>query len=85
MKMQRPNLVWWSYYLEAKAKSFMRFKKTVTEGLVDPFSTASSPTPRGIIEDSFKLTLEKFKNQASKDLVARHQVNYLRQNLCKPM
>ena len=66
-------------------KDFMRFKKTVTEGLVDSFSTTSIPTSRGITEDSFKLTLDKFKNQASKDLVARHQVNYLRQNLCKPM
>ena len=40
---------------------------------------------RGIIEDSFKLTLDKFKNQAFKDFAARHQVNYLWQNLCKPV
>ena len=41
--------------------------------------------PRGITEDSFKLTLDKFKNQAFKDFAARHQVNYLRQNLRKPV
>ena len=38
-----------------------------------------------ITEDSFKLTLDKFKNQAFKDFAARHQGNYLRQNLRKPV
>ena len=66
-------------------KDFMRFKKTVTEGLVASDSTTSIATPRGITEDSFKLTLDKFKNQAFKDFAARHQVNYLRQNLRKPV
>ena len=66
-------------------KDFMRFKKTVTEGLVASDSTTSIATPRGIREDSFKLTLDKFKNQAFKDFAARHQVNYLQQNLHKPV
>ena len=58
----------------------MRFKKTVTKGLVvGSDSTTSIAAPRGITEDSFKLTLEKFK-----DFGARHQVNYLLQNLRKP-
>ena len=41
--------------------------------------------PRGITEDSFKLMLEKFKNQAFKEFAARYQVNYLWQNLRKPV
>ena len=66
-------------------KDFMRIKKTVTEGLVASDSTTSVATPRGITEESFKMTLENFKNQAFKDFAARHQVNYLRQNLRKPV
>ena len=66
-------------------KDFMRFKKTVTKGLVASDSTTSIATPRGITEDSFKLLLDKFKNQAFKDFAAQHQVNYLRQNLRKPV
>ena len=57
----------------------MRFKKAVTKGLVAFDSTTSIATPRGITEYSFKLMLDKFKNQAFKDFAARHQVNYLRQ------
>ena len=53
-------MAWWNYYLEAKVK------KTVTEGLVASDSTTSIAAPRGITEDSFKLTLDKFKNQAFK-------------------
>ena len=64
--------------MEAKVKKdFMRSKKTVTKGLVAYDSTNSIGTPRGITEDSFKLMLDKFKNQALKDFAARHQVNYL--------
>ena len=48
-------------------------------------STTSIAAPRGITEDSFKLTLDKFKNQAFKDFAAKHQVNYLQQNLRKPV
>ena len=66
-------------------KDFMRFKKVVTKGLVASDSTTSIAAPRGITEDSFKLTLDKFKNQAFKDFAARHQVNYLWQNLRKPV
>ena len=63
----------------------MRFKKVVTKGLVASDSTTSIAAPRGITEDSFKLTLDKFKNQAFKDFASRQQVNYLRQNLRKPV
>ena len=63
----------------------MKFKKTVTKGLVASDSTTSIAAPRGITEDSFKLMLDKFKNQALKDFAARHQVNYLQQNLHKPV
>ena len=66
-------------------KDLMRFKKTATKSLVASDSTASNAVTRGITEDSFKLTLDKFKNQAFKDFAARHQVNYLRQNLRKPV
>ena len=59
----------------------MRFKKTVTKDLVASDSTTSIATPRGITEDSFQLMLDNFMNQALKDFAARHQVNYLRQNL----
>ena len=45
----------------------MRFKKTATKGLVASDSTTSIATPRGITEDSFKLMLDKFKNQVFKD------------------
>ena len=63
----------------------MRFKKTVTKGLVASDSTTSIATLRGITEDSFKLTLDKFKNQAFKVFAARHQVNHQWQNLRKPV
>ena len=43
-------------------KDFMRFKKVVTEGLVASDSTTSIAAPRGITEDSFKLTLEDRKS-----------------------
>ena len=66
-------------------KDFIRFKKTVTKGLVASDSTATIVFPRGSIEDSFKLMLDKFENQAFKDFAARHQINYLGQNLRKPM
>ena len=66
-------------------KDFMRFKKVVTKGLVASDSTTGIAAPRGITEDSFKLTLDKFKIQAFKDFAARHQVYYLRQNLRKPV
>ena len=59
-------------------KDFMRFKKTVTEDLVASDSTASIVVPKGIIEDSFKMILDKFKYKAFKDFAARHRVNYLR-------
>ena len=56
---------------------FIRFKKTVTKGLVASDSTTSIVTSRGITKDSFKMILNKFKNQAFKDFTARHQVKYL--------
>ena len=58
-------------------------KNAVTKGLVASDRTTNIATPRGITEDSFKMMLDKFKNQAFKDFAARHQVNYLHQNLCK--
>ena len=64
---------------------FMRSKKIVTKSLVISGSNASIVTPRGITEDSFKMTLDKFKNQALKDFIISHQVNYLWQNLHKLM
>ena len=57
----------------------------MTEGLVALDSTTSIAAPRVITEDSFKLKLDKFKNQAFKDFAARHQINYLQQNLRKPV
>ena len=66
-------------------KDFMRFKKTVTKGLEAFGSTTSIATSREITEDSLKLMLDKFKNQAFNDFAARRQPNYLWQNLCKPV
>ena len=62
-------------------KDFMRFKKTVTEGLV--VSDTGIAAPRGVTEESLKMTLDKFKGLLFKDFAARHQVNYLKHNLCK--
>ena len=66
-------------------KYFMRFKKTVTKGLVASDSTTSIATLREITENYFKLTLEKFKNWSFKNFAVRYQVNYLQQNLHKPV
>ena len=55
----------------------MIFRKTVIKGLVASDSTTSIATSRRIIEDSFKMAFDKFKNHAFKDFAARHQVNYL--------
>ena len=55
----------------------MRFKKTVTKGLVASDSTVSIAAPRAITEDSFELTLDNFKSKASKNFAARYKVNYL--------
>ena len=65
-------------------KDFKIFKNTLTGDLVASDGTISIATPRKITEDSFKMLLEKFKNQAFKDFVARHQV-HLWQNLFKPV
>ena len=61
----------------------MMFKKTVTEGMV--VSDTGISTPRGVTEEALKMTLDQFKGLAFKDFAARHQVNYLRQNLRKPV
>ena len=63
----------------------MRFKKNMAEGLVTYDSTTSIAASRGITEYSFKLMLDKFKNNAFKNFTARHQGNYLQQNLHMPV
>ena len=63
----------------------MKFKKTVTKALITSDSTVSIAVPRGIIEDSIELMLDKFKNKAVKEFVVRLQVNYLQQKLHKPV
>ena len=62
---------------------FMRLKKTITEGLV--ISGTGIAAPRGDTKDFLKMTLDQLKGLAFKDFAARHQVNYLRQILCKPV
>ena len=47
-------------------KDFMRFKKTMTEGLV--VSDTGIAATRGVTEDSLKMTLEQFKGLAFNDL-----------------
>ena len=64
-------------------KDFMRLKKTMVKGQV--LSATGIVAPRGVTEESLKMTLDKFKGLAFKDFAARHQVNYLRQNLRKPV
>ena len=64
-------------------KEFMRLKKTVTNCFEASDNTASIATPRGLTEDSSTMILDKFKNQAFKDFVAMHEVNFLWQNLHK--
>ena len=66
-------------------KDFIQSKKTVTKSLVASDRIVTIASLRGIAEDSSKMTLNKFKNQAFKEFVAMHQVNYLWQNLCKPV
>ena len=63
----------------------MRIKKTVTKGLMlVSDSSTSIAARREVAEDSFKMFLDKFKNQTFKDFIARHQVNYLWKNYKSP-
>ena len=48
----------------------------MTKGL--EVSETSIAAPRGITEDSFKMTLDQFKDHTFKNFAARHQVHYLR-------
>ena len=57
-------------------KDFIRFNKTTTKSSVASDITASIAASRGITQGSFKMTLDKFKNQSLKDFAIRHQVNY---------
>ena len=56
-------------------KDFIRFNKTTTKSSVASDIAASIAAPRGITQGSFKMILDKFKNQALKDFAVRHQVN----------
>ena len=58
-------------YLEVKAG------KTVIEGMVASYSTTGIVAPRGITEDSFKMTLYMFKKQAFTGFAASYHVNHL--------
>ena len=58
-------------------------QKTVTEELVLLDTGIASPS--GVIEDYLKITLDQFKGLGLKVFAARHQVNYLRQNMHKPV
>ena len=58
-------------------------QKTVTEELVLLDTGIASPS--GVIEDYLKMTLDQFKGLGLKVFAARHQVNYLRQNMHKPV
>ena len=48
-------------------------------------SNTGIAAPRGVTEESLKMTLDQFKGLTFKDFVGRHQVSYLIQNLCKPI
>ena len=50
-------------------EDFMRFKKTVTKGLVASDSTASIAAPREITDDSFMLKLENSRTKYSRTLL----------------
>ena len=47
--------------------------------------SSTDPTVRGITEESYTMTMEKFKAKAFKKFAARRQVAYLRNNLRKPL
>ena len=47
----------------------------MTEGLV--VSDTGIAAPRGVAEDSLKMSLDQFKGLTFKDFAARHQVNYV--------
>ena len=60
MKMLRLNLELVELLLGGQGKKdFMRFKKTVTEGMV--VSDTGISTPRGVTEEALKMTLDQFK------------------------
>ena len=47
-------------------------KKDATKGLVASGSTDRIANPGGITEDTCKMSLEQFNNQASKDFAVRY-------------
>ena len=51
-------------------KDFIQSKETVTKSLVASDRIVTIASLRGIAEDSSKMTLNKFKNQAFKEFVA---------------
>ena len=60
------------------------FKECKREVCINPISS-TDPTVRGVTEESYKMTMEKFKAKAFKKFAARRQVAYLRNNLRKPL
>ena len=60
------------------------FKECRREVCENPVSS-TDPTVRGITDESYTLTMEKFKAKAFKKFAARRQVSYLRNNLRKPL
>ena len=47
--------------------------------------SSTEPTVRGITDESYTMTMEKFKAKAFKKFAARRQVSYLHNNLRKPL
>ena len=60
------------------------FKECRREVCENPISS-TDPTARGVTEESYNMTMEKFKAKAFKKFAARRQVAYLRNNLRKPL
>ena len=60
------------------------FKECRREVCENPVSS-TDPTVRGVTEETYSMTMEKFKAKAFKKFAARRQVAYLRNNLRKPL
>ena len=61
-------------------RTFLQLKTAVTEKIL----VGDAQVPMGVTEESYAMTVSKFKATAFKKYAARYQVSYLRKSLRKP-
>ena len=61
-------------------RTFLQLKTAVTEKIL----VGDAQVPMGVTEESYAMTISKFKATAFKKYAARYQVSYLRKSLRKP-